>query len=355
MKLASLFSALALGVAVFTAQAAEPIVIKFSHVVAPDTPKGRAAEYFKKLAEERTNGRVKVEIYPNSQLYKDREEMEALQIGAVQMLAPSLSKFGPLGVRSFELFDLPYIFPNKESLYRVMDGDIGKKLFAMLEPKGIIGLGFWDNGFKNMSANHPLKTLEDFKGLKMRIQSSKVLEAQMKALGANPQVMPFSEVYTALQQGVVDGTENPNSNLYTQKMNEVQKYLTISQHGYLGYAVIVNKKFWDDLPADIRATLDKAMKDTTEFERDIAQKENDEALAKVKAAHTTEIYILPYKDRLVWYKALLPVHQEFEDKIGRDFIQGAYLVAAEVEKEKAAKASGAGTKDKPGPVKAKKK
>ena len=352
MKLSVLLSTLALGLATFVAQAAEPIVIKFSHVVAPDTPKGRAAEYFKKLAEERTKGRVKVEVYPNSQLYKDREEMEALQLGAVQMLAPSLAKFGPLGVRSFELFDLPYIFPNKEALYRVMDGDIGKKLFTLLEAKGITGLGFWDNGFKQMSSNKPMHTLEDMKGLKMRIQSSKVLEAQMKALGANPQVMAFSEVYSALQQGVVDGTENPMSNLYTQKMHEVQKHLTLSDHGYLGYAVIVNKKFWDDLPADIRATLNKAMQETTVFERKIAQEENDDALANVKKAGTTQIYVLPYKDRVVWQQALLPVHKEFEEKIGRDLIQAAYAIAAQVEKEKAAQATAPAKKDKPGPVKA---
>ena len=332
IKLA-LVTGLAMGLASPAVQATDPIVIKFSHVVAPNTPKGKAADYFKKLAEERTKGRVKVEVYPNSQLYKDREEVEALQLGAVQILAPSLSKFGPLGVRAFELFDLPYIFPNKETLYRVMDGDIGKKLFGQLEPKGIIGLAYWDNGFKHMSANRPLRTVDDFKGLKMRIQSSKVLEAQMKALGANPQVMAFSEVYSALQQGVVDGTENPMSNLYTKKMHEVQKHLTLSQHGYLGYAVIVNKSFWDGLPADIRKILDKAMQEATDYERDIAQKENDDALAAVRKAGTTEIYVLPLEERIKWWKALLPVHKEFEDKIGRDLIQAAYRVAAEVEKE----------------------
>lgn len=347
-QLAALFSALALGLAAFSVQASDPVVIKFSHVVAPDTPKGRAADFFKKLAEERGKGQVKVEVYPNSQLYKDREEMEALQIGAVQMLAPSLAKFGPLGVRSFELFDLPYIFPNKESLYRVMDGDIGKQLFNLLDAKGITGLAYWDNGFKQMSANKPLRSLNDFKGLKMRIQSSKVLEAQMKALGANPQVMAFSEVYSALQQGVVDGTENPMSNLYTQKMHEVQKHLTLSDHGYLGYAVIVNKKFWDGLPADLRNMLNKAMEEATVFERKIAQEENDQALAKVRAAGTTQVHVLPFRDRVVWQRAMLPVHKEFEDKIGRDFIQAAYRAAADVEKEKAAQSSAPATKDKPG-------
>jgi C4-dicarboxylate-binding protein DctP len=322
---------------VSAAFAAEPIVIKFSHVVAPNTPKGKAADYFKQLVEERTQGQVKVEVYPNSQLYKDREEMEALQLGAVQMLAPSLSKFGPMGVREFEVFDLPYIFPNKQTLYRTMDGDIGRKLFARLESKGILGLAYWDNGFKQMSANRPLRTVDDFKGLKMRIQSSKVLEAQMKALGASPQVMAFSEVYTALQQGVVDGTENPASNFYTQKMNEVQKHLTISDHGYLGYAVIVNKKFWEGLPKDIRATLEQAMKDATAYERDIAQKENDEALAKVRAAGTTEVYVLPLEGRMAWHKALLPVHEQFMDVIGPDIIHGVYNIAAQVEKERGGK------------------
>ncbi|MDP1704532.1 MAG: DctP family TRAP transporter solute-binding subunit, partial [Sulfurimicrobium sp.] len=267
MKLSTtLMAALVLG-ASSMALAADEIVIKFSHVVAPDTPKGRAADKFKQLAEERTKGRVKVEVYPNSQLYKDREEMEALQLGAVQMLAPSLSKFRPMGAPEFELFDLPYIFPNYETVHRVMDGEVGKRMFAKLETKGLQGLAFWDNGFKQMSANKPLRTIADFKGLKMRIQSSKVLDAQMKALGANPQVMAFSEVYTALQQGVVDGTENPPDNLYTQKMHEVQKHLTVSDHGFLGYAVIVNKKFWEGIPSDIRATLEQAMQEASTFER----------------------------------------------------------------------------------------
>jgi len=344
MNLRASFLALAFGLFAFAAHAADPIVIKFSHVVAPNTPKGKAAEYFKKLAEERTKGAVKVEVYPNSQLYKDREEIEALQLGAVQMLAPSLSKFGPLGVRSFELFDLPYIFPSKEVLYRVMDGEIGKSLFGMLGEKGIIGLAYWDNGFKHMSANRPLRSVDDFKGLKMRIQSSKVLEAQMKSVGANPQVMAFSEVYSALQQGVVDGTENPMSNLYTKKMHEVQKHLTLSQHGYLGYAVIVNKAFWDGLPADIRSTLDQAMKEATFYERSIAQRENDDALEAVKKAGTTEVYVLPLEERIKWWKAMLPVHKEFEDKIGKDLIQATYKVAKDVEKESVASSFRNGTK-----------
>jgi len=305
-----------------------PIVIKFSHVVAPDTPKGKGAEFFKKLAEERTKGRVKVEVYPSSQLYKDKEEMEALQLGAVQMLAPSLAKFGPLGVKEFEVFDLPFIFPSKDVLRSVTEGGVGRGMLKKLETKGIIGLAYWDNGFKIMSANKPLKTPADFKGVKMRIQSSKVLDAQMRALGALPQVMAFSEVYQALQTGVVDGTENPPSNMFTQKMHEVQKHATISNHGYLGYAVIVNKKFWEGLPADIRATLEGAMNEATAFANSIAQTENDDALKAMKAAGKTEFYTLTADEAAAWRKALLPVHQDMEKRVGKDLIDAFYKESA---------------------------
>jgi len=303
---------------------AEQIVIKFSHVVAPETPKGKGAEKFRELAEQYTNGAVKVEVYPNSQLYKDKEELEALQLGAVQMLAPSLAKFGPLGVKEFEVFDLPFIFADKAALLKVTHGDIGKQLFAKLEDKGIKGLAYWNNGFKIMSANSPLHVPDDFLGLKMRIQSSKVLEAEMKALGAVPQVMAFSEVYQALQTGVVDGTENPPSNMYTQKMHEVQTHATLSNHGYLGYAVIVNKKFWDELPDDVRGNLEKALAEATLFANDIAQAENDKALAAMKESGKTEFYELTAEDRAQWMAALKPVHDEMAERVGKDLIQSVY-------------------------------
>lgn len=310
------------------AYAQNPIVIKFSHVVANDTPKGKAAERFKELAEKGTKGRVKVELYPNSTLYKDKEELEALQLGAVQMLAPSLAKFGPLGVKEFEVFDLPYIFQNRDVLHRVTEGPVGAGLLAKLEPKGITGLGFWDNGFKVMSSNVPMHMPSDLKGKKLRIQSSKVLDAQMRGLGANPQVMAFSEVYQALQTGVVDGTENPPSNLYTQKMHEVQKHVTLTNHGYLGYAVIVNKKFWDGLPADIRTELNKAMKSATQYANAIAQIENDSALESVKKSGKTMVYALNDKERAEWMKALMPVQRAMEGRIGKDLIQSVHKEAA---------------------------
>ncbi len=321
MKLRTLFVAAGIAAASFAAHAQQPIVIKFSHVVAADTPKGKGAEKFKQLAEERTKGKVKIEVYANSVLYKDKEEMEALQLGAVQMLAPSLAKFGPLGVKEFEVFDLPFIFPDQATLEKVESGPVGTNLMKKLEPKGIKGLAFWDNGFKVMSSNKPIHMPDDFKGQKMRIQSSKVLESQMRALGALPQVLAFSEVYQALQTGVVDGTENPPSNLFSQKMHEVQKYVAVSNHGYLGYAVIVNKKFWDDLPADVRGQLESAMKDATKFTNDIAARQNEEDLAKVKAAGKTQVYNLTPAELAAWKKALLPVQEEMKSRIGKETVE----------------------------------
>jgi C4-dicarboxylate-binding protein DctP len=263
-------------------------------------------------------------VYANSTLYKDKEEMEALQLGAVQMLAPSLAKFGPLGVKEFEVFDLPFIFDGYTDLHAVTKGAVGQQLLGKLEGRGIKGLAFWDNGFKSFSANKALRTPADFKGQKLRIQSSKVLEAQMRALGALPQVMAFSEVYQALQTGVVDGTENPHSNLFTQKMHEVQKVVTVSDHGYLGYAVITNKRFWDGLPADVRAKLEQAMKESTDYANQIAKEENDGALDKVKASGKSQIVVLSPAERLALKKALVPVHQQTASRIGKDVLDAVY-------------------------------
>jgi len=247
-----------------------------------------------------------------------------LQLGSVQMLAPSLAKFGPLGEREFEAFDLPYIFENYDELHKVTEGPIGAGLLKKLEPKGIVGLAYWDNGFKVMTANKPLRKPGDVKGLKLRIQSSKVLDAQMRALGGIPQVMAFSEVYQALQTGVVDGTENTDSNIYTQKMHEVQKYLTVTDHGYIGYVVVVNKKFWDGLAPDIRTTLEGAMKDATTYGNHIARQENDAALDAIRKSGKTQIVTLTPQEKLAWKKVLIPVHAQMADKIGKDLIQSIY-------------------------------
>jgi len=313
-------AALALAAAVGPAQAQTPIVLKFSHVVAPDTPKGKAAEKFKELGEKYTNGKVKIEVYHNSTLYKDKEELEAMQLGAVQMLAPSNSKFGPIGIREFEVFDLPFLIPSLADLRKVTEGPIGQKMLKLMEPKGMIGLAYWDNGFKQMSANKPLRKPEDYKGLKFRIQSSKVLEAQFRALGAIPQVMAFSEVYQALQTGVVDGQENTPSNMYTQKMDEVQKYTTLTNHGYIGYVVVVNKKFWEGLPGDVRDQLSKAMKEATAYGNEISAKENAEALDEMKKKGKTQFITLTAAEMDAMKKAMAPIYDDMAKRVGKDAI-----------------------------------
>ncbi len=324
MKFRSLLIGLAAASFSVAAFAQAPIVIKFSHVVAVDTPKGKAAEFFAKKAADLTKGKVKVEVYANSALYKDKEEMEALQLGAVQMLAPSLAKFGPLGAKEFEVFDFPFIFDDYNDLHKVTQGPVGQSILKKLDAKGIVGLAYWDNGFKSFSANTPIKTPADLKGKKLRIQSSKVLEEQIRSVGALPQVMAFSEVYQALQTGVVDGTENPISNLYTQKMHEVQKHLTLTEHGYLGYAVIVNKKFWEGLPADLRGQLETAMKESTDFANKIAKEENDAALDGVKKSGKTTVYAPTKDERMAFKKAMAPVHAKMADRVGKDLLQTIY-------------------------------
>src|SRR5215470_15414973 len=297
-----------------------PIVLKFSHVTASDTPKGKAADKFKELAEKYTDGKVKVEIYPNSTLYKDKEELEALQLGAVQMLAPSNSKFGPIGIKEFEAFDLPYLLPDTKTLRKVTEGPLGARLLKLLDSKGMTGLAYWDNGFKEMSANKKLLSPADYKGLKFRIQSSKVIEAQFRTLGAIPQVMAFSEVYQALQTGVVDGQENTWSNIYTQKMHEVQKYVTTTNHGYIGYVVVVNKKFWDGLPADVREACAKAMKEATEYGNNQSAKENEDALGEIKKTGKTEIITLTPDQDDAMRKAMMPVYKEVASRVGQPLI-----------------------------------
>jgi C4-dicarboxylate-binding protein DctP len=227
-------------------------------------------------------------------------------------------------VKDFEAFDLPFMFDDYAELHKITQGPVGASLMAKLEPRGIKGLAFWDNGFKSFSANAPLKVVADFKGKKYRIQSSKVLEEQMRAVGGIPQVIAFGETYQALQTGVVDGTENPISNFYTQKMHEVQKHLSLTNHGYLGYAVIVNKKFWEALPADVRTPLEQAMKEATEYANKIAQEENDKALEGVKASGKTTIYTPTADERLALKKAMAPVHTKMADRVGKETLQEIY-------------------------------
>jgi C4-dicarboxylate-binding protein DctP len=322
MKIPATWVGVALSVLLgYSAASAEDLItLRFSHVVAPNTPKGKGADEFKRLAELYTNGKVKVEVYPSSQLYSDSEELEALQLGAVEMVAPSLAKFGPLGAKEFEVFDLPYLFPDKAALRAVTEGPIGKDLLKGLESKGIRGLAFWDNGFKIMSANKPIRMPADLVGLRMRIQPSRVLQAQMRALGVVPQVIPLPAVYQALQMEVIDGTENPPSNMLAQKLYEVQPYATISNHGYLGYAVIVNKAFWDGLPSYIRSALEKAMAEATAYTNGVAETDNAQALAAMKASGRTQFHEQTMAERQAWSDALAPVYADVAARIGKDRI-----------------------------------
>jgi C4-dicarboxylate-binding protein DctP len=298
-----------------------PIVIKFSHVAAADTPKGQAAEFFKKRAEELTKGRVKVEVYINSTLYKDKEELEALQLGSVQMLAPVAGKFGPAGVKEFEVFDLPYMFPDEAGLHRVTRGPIGASLLKKLEARNIVGLSYWDAGFRVLSSNKPIRTPDEAKGQKIRINSSKVNQAIMRSVGALPQSMAFSEVYTALQTGVVDGADGNMPNLYTQKQYEVQKYVTMTNHTYSGYVVIANKPFWDGLPADIRASLETAVKEATEFNDKVAEEDNQKAIAAIKASGKTEIHVPTPEEKAMWVKAMSVVQDDMAPRVGKDLVE----------------------------------
>ena len=328
MQMLRLLAVALLAGSVATAAAQQaPKIIKFSHVVTVDTPKGKAAQRFKELAEERSKGRLKVEIYPNSSLYKDKEELEALQLGAVQMLAPSLSKFGPLGVKQFEIFDLPYIFPDDDAFQRVTRGPIGQQLFALLDSRSIKGLAFWSGGFHVFSANKPLRTPADLKGLKMRIPSSKVLEANERALNAIPQVMAFSEVYQALQTGVVDGTENILSSYTSQKYLEVQKNITLTYHTHTGYAVVMNKAFWDGLGPDLQAVVASSIKDATDDELKLVAEENAAALAQIRASGKVDVLALTDAQRAEWKKALWPVHKEMESRVGAALLGSVYQSA----------------------------
>ncbi len=302
-------------------------VIKFSHVVSPNTPKGKAAEYFAKRVEELSKGKIKVEVYPNAQLGKDKVVLRKMKFNAVQMAAPSFSKFTGL-VPQLGLFDLPFLFKNEDHLHKVLDGEVGKKLLNMVTKKGYVALAYWDNGFKQLTdSKRPLIKPSDCKGLKFRVMSSKVLIEQFKALGAIPVVLPFSEVYSALQQGVVDGQENTISNIYTKKFYEVQRYMTMTNHGYLGYMVVISKRFWNRLPNDMKNVMREAIKDATEKERIWAKELNQEQLDKIKEyARKTgklEIDYLTPEQRLVWEKKLRSIYPKFYDTIGKDLIQAA--------------------------------
>ena len=299
---------------------ARPYTIRFSHVVAQDTPKGLAALRFQALVQERSGGRMDVAIYPEGQLYGDRDEMQALQLGAVEILAPSLSKFGRIGFPEFELFDLPFLFPDVASVRRVTQGPLGARLLERLQRQRLVGLGFMGNGFKHMSANRPLLSPGDFVGQRMRIQASRVLEAQMRALNAQPVTLAFSETHRALALAVVDGTENPVSNFWTQDMHEVQSHLSLTQHGYLGYAVVTSQRFLAALSSPDRELVRGAMGEAMAFADQIADTQNDNALAALRADGRTQILVPTQGELDTLRTAVLSVHKGLAKRIGPQWL-----------------------------------
>lgn len=317
----ALLCALAIGGSCL-ANAAQPIVIKFSHVVAENTPKGQGALLFKKLVEQRLGGRVEVDVYPNSSLFGDGKEMEALLLGDVQMLAPSLAKFEQY-TRKVQIFDLPFLFDDIQAVDRFQRSPQGRALLTSMQGKGILGLAYWHNGMKQLSANRPLLEPEDARGLKFRVQASDVLNEQFRQLRAISRKMSFAEVYQGLQTGVVNGTENTWSNYESQKVNEVQKYFTESNHGLVDYMVITNAKFWNGLPADIREELQRIMDEVTVQVNLEAERLNRDARQRILASGASEIHTLSPQRRADWRQAMQPVWQKFRGNVGADLLQAA--------------------------------
>ncbi len=299
---------------------AKPITIKFSHVVDVNTPKGQAAEHFKQLVETRSNGQILVEVYPDSLLFNDKDVMPLLMSNAIQMAAPSFAKLTQIAP-SLQLLDLPFLFKDSSHLHRVLEGPIGEQLLAAVSRKNLVGLTFWDNGFKHLSANRPLLNPTDAAGLKFRIMPSKVLEAQIKTVGGNPQVLPFSKVYSALQHGVVDGAENPLSNFYTQEFYQVQSDLTLSAHGYLGYLVVTNTFFWTSLNPEHQQLLSQALAEATVYGNRLAIEMDEIYLQKIKDSGKTQVHSLSAEQRLAWKEKMLSIYPQFYDAIGKNLIE----------------------------------
>lgn len=318
------FAAVALSTALLAAPAfSKPIVIKFSHVVAENTPKGQMANKFKDLVKERLNGKVEVEVYPNSQLFGDNKVLEAMLLGDVQMAAPALSKFSRY-TKKLQLYDLPFLFENMASVDRFQQSEAGEKLLNSINKKGLIGLGYLHNGMKQLSSSKPLKVPADANGLKFRIMSSDVLAAQFQAVHATPLKKPFSEVFTLLQTKAIDGQENTWSNIYSKKFFEVQPYITESNHGLLDYMVVASVEFWNGLPEDIRVEVKKALDEAIVFGNKVAGEKSLADKQKIIDSKRSEVIELTPEERAQWVEVMKPVWKEFEGDIGKDLIDAAY-------------------------------
>jgi len=305
------------------AMADDPVMLKFSHVVAENTPKGQMANKFKELVAEKTGGSVVVEVFPNSQLFGDDKVLEAMLLGDVQMAAPALSKFSRY-TDTLALYDLPFLFKDLDAVDRFQQSDKGQGMLDALQTKGLIGLGYLHNGMKQLSSSKPLRVPADADGLKFRIMSSEVLEAQFEAVGAAPLKKPFSEVFTLLQTRAIDGQENTWSNIYSKKFFEVQPYITESNHGLLDYMVVTSKEFWMDLTDEQRAQVEAALDEALAFGNQVARDKAVEDKQLIAESGRTEIIELTDDERAQWVEVMKPVWGEFEEEIGPDLIEAAY-------------------------------
>jgi C4-dicarboxylate-binding protein DctP len=308
---------------VFSPANADEIIIKFSHVVAENTPKGQMANKFKELVEQRLAGKVKVEVYPNSQLFGDNKVLEAMLLGDVQLAAPSLSKFKRY-TKKLQLYDLPFLFNDMGAVERFQQGPAGQKLLGSMKKKGLVGLGYLHNGMKQLSASEPLKVPADAKNLKFRIMSSDVIAAQFEAVDAVPLKKPFSEVFTLLQTKAIDGQENTWSNIYSKKFFEVQPYITESNHGVLDYMVVSSTEFWMGMPKDIREEVKKALDEAIALGNQVAAQKADEDKQKIIDSKRSQVLSLNQAERAQWVEVMKPVWKQFEDQIGKDLIDTAY-------------------------------
>ncbi|OXM83258.1 DctP family TRAP transporter solute-binding subunit [Paenibacillus rigui] len=298
----------------------QELVIKFSHVVAENTPKGLAAQRFAERVKEKTNGRVKVEVFPNGVLYNESDEFDALKRGDVQMIAPAFSNVSEV-VPAFAAWDVPFAFLSNEALQEAFDGEFGKLLFRKLDAAHIVGMAYWGNGFRQITSNTgPLIHPADFQGLKFRILPSQVIELYFHAIGVKTVPIPFNEVYRALEAGIVDGEENSISNINSKKLYQVQKYMTLSNHSYLGYAVLMNKEYWRRIPKEYQADIVQAMEETTRWANQNALRMNEEQLQEMKRTSHIQMYSLTPEEKAEWIRAWQPLYKQYESLIGHEIM-----------------------------------
>ncbi|WP_028609856.1 DctP family TRAP transporter solute-binding subunit [Paenibacillus harenae] len=296
------------------------IVIKFSHVVAENTPKGLAAAHFARLVKELSDDRVEIQVFPNGTLYSGDTEFAALQSGAIQMIAPSFSNMSEIEP-AWLAMDLPFAFGDQQAVNAALQRELGRLLLRTLDSHKVLGAAFWANGFKQMTSSvRPLQVPDDFRELTFRIQPSMMLVSQFQALGASSVKIPFNEVYGVLKDGAADGQENTISNIASKRLYQVQNYMTISNHGYLGYVVMFNKRLWEDLPPDVQQVLQQALKETTAWINQETASMHEKQLSELKEIDGFTIHELTEGERQQWIHKLAPLYDQYEHIIGSELM-----------------------------------